>query len=438
MSFVKSVFITLTSKIFLLFMGIIINIIIARTLGPTGKGIYVLVILVTSMLFTFGNLGITSSVIYFTGKKSYELKQIVSNVLSIGLIMGTVLSLLVILVVNNFYIPFLKGIPIVYINLASLSLPFLFVGSYFSSILLGTQKIWLFNLRQVIEKISFLVMFLSFLLISNKIILNALTAYIISVIISCILAIVFVSKMTKIRLSIQRAFISAVTKYGLKVYFGNLMLFSEKKIDVFIINFFLNTTMVGYYSLATGLAEFLMFVPQAASLMLFPKISLSSKIEAKDYTPKVFRHVLLITIISCIAMGLCSSVIIKVVYGKAFMPSLPVVWVFLPGMIFFAGSRILLSDLMGRGKPKYSSIASFISAVSSLGFNFLLIPIYGMFGAAIASVLSYFLMMTVLLVFYLRISGNNLIDMFKFNREDLLLYVGLVKRIISKRKNAKD
>ncbi|PIX15837.1 hypothetical protein COZ71_09290, partial [Candidatus Desantisbacteria bacterium CG_4_8_14_3_um_filter_40_12] len=65
-------------------------------------------------------------------------------------------------------------------------------------------------------------------------------------------------------------------------------------------------------------------------------------------------------------------------------------------------------------------------------------PIYGMFGAAIASVLSYFLMMTVLLVFYLRISGNNLIDMFKFNREDLLLYVGLVKRIISKRKNAKD
>jgi len=93
-------------------MGTIINIIIARTLGPTGKGIYVLVILVTSMLFTFGNLGITSSVIYFTGKKSYELKQIVSNVLSIGLIMGTVLSLLVILVVNNFYIPFLKGIPI--------------------------------------------------------------------------------------------------------------------------------------------------------------------------------------------------------------------------------------------------------------------------------------------------------------------------------------
>ncbi len=439
MSFIKGVLITVTSKFFLVGIGTIINIIIARMLGPTGKGIYTLAILIVSMLFAFGNLGITSSVIYFTGKNKYELKQIASNVWTIGLIVGVVLSLIIIIVVNNFHIPFFKGVPVLYINIAVLCLPFLFIGSYLSSILLGKQKIWLYNLRQIIEKISFLIIFLFLLLIPNAdIILNALMAYIISVIISCTLAVVFVSKMTKIGILLQRSFVSVVTKYGLKVYFGNLMLFSEKKVDVFILNFFLNPAMVGYYSLATGLAEFLTHIPQAASVVLFPKVAASSKTATKEYTPKVCRHIFFVTVLGSIAMGLCSETIIRVVYGKTFIPAIPVVWVFLPGMVFFACSRVILSDLMGRGKPKYSAIASFISASSSLSFNFLLIPIWGMFGAAIASVLSYFLMLTVLLVFYLRISGNRLIDMVMFNRDDWMLYVNLVKKILPTRYYAKN
>ncbi|MFH1898235.1 MAG: oligosaccharide flippase family protein [Candidatus Desantisbacteria bacterium] len=431
MSFIKNVFITVTSKFFILIMSTIINIMIARMLGPTGKGICTLVLLVSSTLFTFGNLGITSSVVYFVGKKKYSLKQIVSNVWVIGLIIGIALSLTTIVVVNNFYIPFLKGIPVLYTNIIVLALPILFIGSYLSSILLGKQKIWLFNLKEIIERFSFLLIFLLLLLIPNaEIIINTLIAFISSSVISCILVIVFVSKMTEIGILLQYNFFSDVTKYGLRVYFSNLMLFSEKKMDIFFVNFFLNSAMVGYYSLATGLAEFLMHVPKSVSVVLFPKIASISKIDAKDYTPKVCRHVLFITILSCIMLGLCSSTIIKVVYGNAFIPAIPVVWVFLPGMVFSACSRVILSDLMGRGKPKYSSIASFTGTCSSIGLNFLLIPIYGMIGAAIASVLSYFLMMVVLLVFYLRISGNKLIDMVKFDRDDLMLYVMIIKKMI--------
>ena len=146
----------------------------------------------------------------------------------------------------------------------------------------------------------------------------------------------------------------------------------------------------------------------------------------------------IVTVLGSLVMGLCSETIIRVVYGKEFIPAIPVVWVFLPGMVFFACSRVILSDLMGRGKPKYSSIASFISASSSLSFNFLLIPVWGMFGAAVASVLSYFLMMVILLVFYLRISGNRLIDMIMFNRDDWMIYVNMVKKILPKRYYAKN
>jgi O-antigen/teichoic acid export membrane protein len=311
--------------------------------------------------------------------------------------------------------------------------PFTLTGSYLASILLGRQEVGVFSLRQIIEKIFFLVVFFGLIFVlTDKLILNAVIANLSSVIAGWIIAIILVSRRTRIGLCLQRSFVALITKYGTKVYVANMMIFGERKLDVFIINFFLNPTMVGYYSLATGIAEFLRYIPKSVSMMLFPKIASSSTTDANVYTPIVCRHMLFITAICCIGIGLISKMIIKFVYGDAFLPAAPVVWVFLPGMIFFSLSRVLLSDLLGRGKPIYGTIASSISAISSICFNFLLIPIWGMFGAAAAAVLSYFLMFVILLWFYLKVSGNKLIDMFWFAKEDFIVYINIIREILKR------
>ncbi len=434
MSFVKNVFVSISTKIFLFLFGTVLNIIMARMLGPEGKGIYTLTLLVGSTLFMIGNLGLTSSVIYFTGKGKYELKIITSNVLTLGLITGSILSLITILVIYNFHIPFLKGVDPLFIATIALSTPIVLVSSCLDSVLLGKQKIIDSNLIRIIEKITILLIFFIFFIFSKSWIMNAIISNVAASIVAAIVGLFLVSKMTKIVLGIQRIVISDISKFGLKVYLTNMMVFGERKLDVFMLNFFLNPAAVGYYALATGLAEFLRYIPQATISVLYPKIASSSKKDIKEYTPKVCRHIIFLTIVGCLLMGSLAEIIIKFVYGKAFLPALPVFWVFLPGMVFFAITKVLLIDLLGRGRPMVTTVASFIGIFSSILFNILLIPKWGMFGAAAAGVISYFLITIVLFVFYLRISGNKLIDMVIFTRDDFRVYLNIIKGILSRGK----
>ena len=90
----KNSAITFSSQILIFILGIIIMIILARALGPTGKGIYTLIILISTVMLRLGTLGIEAANVYFTGSKKYEVRDIVSNSLIDALLLGLILILL--------------------------------------------------------------------------------------------------------------------------------------------------------------------------------------------------------------------------------------------------------------------------------------------------------------------------------------------------------
>ena len=87
----KNSAITFLSQIFIVALGLITSIILARALGPTGRGIYALIILIPAVMFRLGSLGIEAANVYFTGTKRYEIKDIVSNSLLSSILLGLIL-----------------------------------------------------------------------------------------------------------------------------------------------------------------------------------------------------------------------------------------------------------------------------------------------------------------------------------------------------------
>src|SRR3990172_10803129 len=69
-------------------VGLAVSIIIARFLGPEGKGIYSLLLLVPSLLVTFGNGGLQVSNIYFYGRKLGSVKDLASNSIWAAFVFG--------------------------------------------------------------------------------------------------------------------------------------------------------------------------------------------------------------------------------------------------------------------------------------------------------------------------------------------------------------
>ena len=101
----------------------------------------------------------------------------------------------------------------------------------------------------------------------------------------------------------------------------------------------------------------------------------------------------------------------------------------LPGIIALAGSTVLSGDLMARGKPSYTSTASAIGMVLTVILNFILVPLWGIGGAAISSSVVYMGIFSINFFFYRRESGEALKQVLFLTKSDIKDLVTIIQKI---------
>ena len=79
MTFARNVSITVAARIVIVIAGLVASVIMARTLGPAGKGLFSLSILVSSMVFLALNLGVGTASGFFLGRKKVSLEELAGN-----------------------------------------------------------------------------------------------------------------------------------------------------------------------------------------------------------------------------------------------------------------------------------------------------------------------------------------------------------------------
>jgi len=433
MSFTKSVSITFITQISAYAFMWITNILLARFLGPAGKGILVIALLVLNYLFIFGNLGLAAPIVYYVSKDKYELKDIVSSLITLTILLGFFLVALSLFLLTNFSFAFLKGVSPFYIGIAIFGLPFKLLNSFLNSIFLAKKQIKKYNILSALSSIIFLITFLIFLLFSKNILLNALLCQVLSTGIVSVIVIFLIHKLSSITLKINLAFLKDSLKFAMKTYLDNLTSFFNYRLDMFLVNYFLTSNAVGYYSLAVGLAEFIWYIPGATSTILFPQIaSMKSSNDAKEFTPIICRNIIMITFLMALFFLIFGRFLIRVVYGDVFLPSVFPLWILLPGVVMLSINKIVTSDLMGRGKPIFATIISGLVLVITILLDFILIPKLGVNGAALASTIAYTTATFFGLCCYLKISGNYLLDVIIVKFEDLLVYKTLLLKLTNR------
>jgi len=224
--------------------------------------------------------------------------------------------------------------------------------------------------------------------------------------------------------------------FGVQAHLGTILQFFNHRLDVFIVNFFAGATSVGLYAVAVSLTELLWFLPNAFGFVLFPKTASSSPETAKRFTPKVARLSALITAVAAGGLFLVSRPVITFLYTEEFLPSLYPLWILLPGAVSISYSQIIFNDLGGRGKPYYGTLASLVSLFVTLGGDIVLIPRFGIIGAAVASSLAYITNAMVAVCAYLKVSGNNLTDIIMIQPGDVRAGLDAGREIVTRLKRS--
>jgi O-antigen/teichoic acid export membrane protein len=177
--------------------------------------------------------------------------------------------------------------------------------------------------------------------------------------------------------------------FGIRGQAGNLASFFSYRLDVFIVNYFLDASQVGLYTLGVLVSEALWQLPGIVSIALFPRTARTVGAGADQFTCMVLRQVFLITVVAAFAVAIVSPLAIPLLFGARYAPSIPVIWWILPGTIALSLGKVIAADLTGRSLNIHLPISAFIGFSLTMLLDLFLIPRMGIQGAALASSIAY-------------------------------------------------
>jgi O-antigen/teichoic acid export membrane protein len=423
-TFAKNTTTTLLTQIISLIFGIGVSVILARALGPEGKGIYSLAILLPTLVATFTNLGIAPATVYYTAKGYYDSKQILTSNIILSLVIGLLSVMIGFFTINFFGDSLFPGLPKNYAILALLLIPLILLAENLKKILLGLQRIPRVNFLNLSRYLLILISLSLALLLLNKDVLEALLATIAAWSLLIIITFVLVSKTAKgLARRVNFHYIKSTLKYGTQAHLGNVFGFLHYRLDIILINLFINPVAVGLYSISVGVAEQLWLASKATSEVLLPKLAAEkNEKRRKEFTPIISRNVLLITAVGGFILFLLTESIITFLYSSDFLPAVLPLQILIPGIVARSASRILANDIAARGKPLKNSTLSLLALIINIGLNILWIPKFGIAGAAWATTISYSVTFVGRIIIYSNLSRNNVIKILIPQPSDLILY----------------
>ncbi|MBT8390583.1 MAG: flippase, partial [Ignavibacteria bacterium] len=164
------------------------------------------------------------------------------------------------------------------------------------------------------------------------------------------------------------------------------------KIGQVMIKNMLGEEDVGFYAAAVRLCEAWYFVPVTICNSIFPAIVNAKNVNEDFYSNRMQK---LYDLLAWLAIGIAipvtifSSEIILIIFGPEFSPAAPVLTIYI-----WAGVAIFLAVASGQylvneNLTKLLLLRTLIGMVLNVILNFILIPIYGIVGSAIATLVSY-------------------------------------------------
>ena len=232
----------------------------------------------------------------------------------------------------------------------------------------------------------------------------------------------------KIRISLKyfdKNFIISIVRFGIIPMITSLLINLNYKLDVLMLDKYVDNDFVGYYAVGVTLAELAWLIPDTFKDVLFAKTSNSDSIDQIVKCLKISFYAILLVILGVISLG---KIFIVVMYGKEFIKSYGVTVLLFLGVPAMAWFKIISTLYLAQGKRYFYLISLLISVVLNFVANLIMIPKLSIYGAALASIISYTICGGIFLFDFIRIYKVKIKDVFLINKNDIKVLTNIAKR----------
>jgi len=400
-SFAHNVVQTFATRLVLLGTGLLTAILVARALGPAGRGLYAVAVAIGAIGVQLGNLGLHASNTYYVAQDRSILPSLIGNSLLVSFLLGAVATGATWIVLLQW--PGLAPVQGTLLGLALLWVPVGLAYLLLQNLLLGVLEVSKYNQIELLTKILALVLL--------GIVIAKPGAHVETVFLTGLvaLAVGFVWVLLRLLRMATRApwpdacLLRGHVGLGFRAYLAAFFAFLVLRIDLLLVKYLLGTADAGYYSIAATMADSIVILPTVVASLLFPRLS-----GMADGTRKwsLARKTAVLTGLTMLPVVLVASALAKPVvrmfFGPAFMPAVPAfVWL-LPGIFFLGIETVLVQFLNSMGFPKIVVGGWCICCVANIALNLWAIPAYGIVGASVVSSICYILICIVVTLISVR------------------------------------
>lgn len=393
----RNIGMTLGRQVIAAIAQFLLVVLIARKLGPEGNGFYAMAILLPTLLANFLNLGVGPATVYYISRREFTLRQVLGGNLQLACAVSTVGILGALPLIWAWGGRLVPGVPNTLLYLGLFSFPLTLTTAYLNTILQGLENFRGFTLTQLSVIYVNLAGVVVALYVLGFGVVGAMAAYIVGQLFGLLVVLALLYRgsgkedMQQPVTPTLKEYSLKTLSYGWKVHLSNILAFVNYRADIFLVNFFLTPIATGIYVIAVQIAEKLWMLSQAASTVLFPRLSsMHENPEARlALTNKGFWIVAGLTAAAGITAATALYWLISPIFGKQYEEAWPAfVWL-LPGIILGAGARIHSNCIAAAGKPEWNMYVAVGVVLVNVVANFLLIPRYSLVGAAWATSLAY-------------------------------------------------
>jgi O-antigen/teichoic acid export membrane protein len=381
-STVRAVSATYAQRIAGTVMAFATTVLIARSLGPDGRGIVAAVTAIAAIGVQIASLGFQSANTFFVAKDASAASGAKMRSLLIGFAAGSALiAALLVLRGLDVVLPTVRW-ALVWIGL--LSIPFAVSVSLLMGLLMGLGRVRFFNLSELLQKGLAFGVILALVIAGES---SPTSIIVAGTGVQFVLFLVVLFLISDIPWKASAARIDSLFRtqlsYGLRAFLASLLAFLLLRLNLVMVQQMAGNAAAGHYSVAMAFFDGIYLLPATIALLLFPKLSAMRNVVDRWRESKRISWITLGPLVGLgVFIAAVAEPLVIAVFGNEFAASVPVLYVLLVAVLFYGLNNVISVFLASCGMPWRAVWVWVPALVTNVSLNMLWIPWLGALGAA--------------------------------------------------------
>jgi O-antigen/teichoic acid export membrane protein len=371
-------------------LNVVTGVLLARTLGPAGRGELAAVMLWPGLFAVVGALGVGEAITYHAARGTAAPGTLVGSALALGGAQATVLTAGAAVAVGRVLADHgadARGAAHAYLAYV----PLFFLNTYLLSTLCGLRRHTAFQaLRTLVIALS--VAGLAALAATGTLTVRSAVLVYLAANLATLLGAMVALRPWRMNLGVDRGLVDRLLAFGARSHGGNVAAMLNERLDQLLMSIFLPPASLGLYVVAVTLTSATGLVGSSTAVVALPAVASASTVtERAREARRLVGVTLLASTAATVPVLLALPLLVEVFFGRAYAAAVGPCRVLLVAAVALSTGRVLGAVLRAVGQPLDAGLAELFALVATVLGLALLLPSFGLAGAALTSLGAYLL-----------------------------------------------